>query len=76
MKVKTIFELDQKEPNVENVIIAVPVGDKDDDEVMPGIQNGEKWLDTLHILMVAKGEEECLQKYWNLKKILPVLIIW
>ena len=66
MRVKTIFELDQ-EQNLDNVIIAVPVGDKDDDEVIPGIQNGEKWLDILRVQMFEKAKEECklkLQEYW------------
>ena len=77
VEVKTIFELDSKQ-NIENIIIAVPVGDDDDDEVMPGIQDGKKWLDILCHQMIAKGKEDCklrLQKYWNLKTIVGVATV-
>ena len=77
VEVKTIFELDEKQ-NLENAIIAVPVGDDDDDEVIPDLQNGEKWLDILRIQMIKKAKEECklkLQKYWNLQKIVGITTV-
>ena len=61
--VKTIFELEPKQ-NLENVIIAVPVGRNDDDEVIPD----RKWLEILREIMIDKGKEECklrLEKHWT-----------
>ena len=72
VRVKTIFELDQ-EQNLENVIIAVPVGDDDDDEVIPSTQ--EKWLDILRLQIVSKAEEERkleLQEYWNCRPTMRI----
>ena len=63
MTVKTIFELQPKQ-NLENVIIAVPVGINDDDEVIPD----RKWLEILREIMIDKGKEECklrLEKHWT-----------
>ena len=69
IKVKTIFEIDD-EQNLENVIIAVPVGDDDNDEVMPGYKSEKKWLDILHDKMTAKAKDNCkleLQQFWSIK---------
>ena len=60
MTVKTIFELQPKQ-NLENVIIAVPVGTKDDDEVIPD----RKWLEILREKMIDKSEEIRLEKHWT-----------
>ena len=70
MTVKTIFELKPKQ-NLENVIIAVPVGRNDDDEVIPD----RKWLEILREIMIDKGKEECklrLKQYWSSKMMVGV----